>query len=184
MIFISKSRQQNFWLKFWNLLPGWKWLFNNAICPDFCLLWYQLTAGEVHPVTTWWLQMPCRHQGICSPHINLNSAFVMSIVWRLLKLCASYYSYGDINSSPPSAAYMRRWTGSALAQVMACRLMAPSHYLNQCWHIVNWTLRSKLQWNFNRNSNIFIEENTIENVIWDFSTKLSSRRCVNTCTRW
>ena len=25
---------------------------------------------------------------------------------------------------------------------------APSHYLNKCWHIVNWTLRNKLQWNF------------------------------------
>ena len=25
--------------------------------------------------------------------------------------------------------------------------MAPSHYLNQCWNIVNWTLGNKLQWN-------------------------------------
>ena len=24
----------------------------------------------------------------------------------------------------------------------------PSHYLNQCWNIVNWTLGNKLQWNF------------------------------------
>ena len=23
---------------------------------------------------------------------------------------------------------------------------APSHYLNQCWIIVNWTLRNKVQW--------------------------------------
>ena len=35
---------------------------------------------------------------------------------------------------------------------------APSHYLNQCWNIVNWTLRNKLQWNFNRSSNIVIQE--------------------------
>ena len=42
---------------------------------------------------------------------------------------------------------------------------APSHYLNQCWNIVYWTLRNKLQWNFNRNSNIFIVENTFENVV-------------------
>ena len=28
-----------------------------------------------------------------------------------------------VNSSPPSAAYMRWWTGSALVQVMACRLV-------------------------------------------------------------
>ena len=33
-------------------------------------------------------------------------------------------------------------TGSPLVQVMACSLMAPSHYLNQCWLIINellWT---------------------------------------------
>ena len=28
----------------------------------------------------------------------------------------------------------------------------PSHYLNQCWVIVNWTLRNKLQWNFDQNT--------------------------------
>ena len=37
-----------------------------------------------------------------------------------------------------------------------------SHYLNQCWNIVNWTLRNKFQWNFNRNSNIFIYENRMK----------------------
>ena len=25
--------------------------------------------------------------------------------------------------------------------------LAPSHYLNQCWIIVSWTLRDRLQWN-------------------------------------
>ena len=33
---------------------------------------------------------------------------------------------------------------------------APRHYLNQCWVIVNWTLRNKIQWNISRNLNIFI----------------------------
>ena len=45
----------------------------------------------------------------------------------------------------------------------------PSHYPNQCWNIVNWTYRNKPQWNFNRNSNIFIEENTFGNVVWEMS---------------
>ena len=36
---------------------------------------------------------------------------------------------------------------------------APSHYLNQCWNIVNWAPRNTLQWNFNQNSCIFIQEN-------------------------
>ena len=29
----------------------------------------------------------------------------------------------EFNSSPPSAAYMRQWTGSILVQIMACRLV-------------------------------------------------------------
>ena len=36
--------------------------------------------------------------------------------------------------------------------------LVPSLYLNQCWLIVNSTLRNKLQRNFNRNPNIFIQE--------------------------
>ena len=37
--------------------------------------------------------------------------------------------------------------------------VAPSHYLNQCWLIVNWTHMSKLQWNFNQNTKLFIHKN-------------------------
>ena len=73
-------------------------------------------------------------------------------------------------SSSPSAAYMRRRTGSALVQIMACRLFG----VNQCWLIVNWTLRNKFQWNFNQIANTFIEENAFENVV----CKSSRGRCV------
>ena len=31
----------------------------------------------------------------------------------------------------------------------------------------NWTLGNKLQWNLNRNLNIFIQENAFENVVWE-----------------
>ena len=36
-------------------------------------------------------------------------------------------------------------------------LSTPGHYLNQCWHIVNWTIGNKFQWNINRNFHIFIQ---------------------------
>ena len=49
-------------------------------------------------------------------------------------------------------------------------LSAPSHYLNQCWNIVNWTLRNKFQWNCNRNSNIFIQENAFENIVCEMAS--------------
>ena len=38
--------------------------------------------------------------------------------------------------------------------------LAQSYYLNQCQVIVNWTLRNKLQWNFNQNS-IFYQRKCI-----------------------
>ena len=44
-------------------------------------------------------------------------------------------------------------------------MSAPSHYLNQCWNIINWTLRNKLRWYFNWNPYFFIQENTFENVV-------------------
>ena len=57
-------------------------------------------------------------------------------------------------------------------------LSAPSHYLNQCWNFVYWTLRNKLQWNFNWNSNIFIQENAFESVVWEMAAILSRPQCV------
>ena len=43
--------------------------------------------------------------------------------------------------------------------------LVPSHYLNQCWVIVNWTLMNKLQLNFHPNTNLFIHENASENIV-------------------
>ena len=53
------------------------------------------------------------------------------------------YTKCVLNSSSPSAAYMRRWTKSACS--------APSHYPNQCRLIVNCQ---------------FIHANAYENVVW------------------
>ena len=45
------------------------------------------------------------------------------------------------NSLRPSDAIWWHRSGSTLAQVMACCLTTPSHYLNQCWLII-----SEVQW--------------------------------------
>ena len=60
--------------------------------------------------------------------------------------------------------------------------LAPGHYLNERWVIVNWTLRNKFQWNFNQNTEIFIHENASENIICKMSAILSRGRWVNTTT--
>ena len=54
----------------------------------------------------------------------------------------------------------------------------PSHFLNQCWNIVNWTFGNKLQWNFNQNLNILIQEIVFENVVWKTAAILSRPQCV------
>ena len=53
--------------------------------------------------------------------------------------------------------------------------LAPSHYMIQC---CNWTIRNERQWNCNRNSYIFIQENPFENVVWKMAAILSRPQCV------
>ena len=80
----------------------------------------------------------------------------------------------------PSDEYMRQltvsqhWFRSGLVT-----WPAPSHDLNQCWDILNWTLGNKIQWNLNRYSNIFIQENGFENIVWKMAAILSRPQCIN-----
>ena len=89
-----------------------------------------------------------------------------------------------INTWWPSDAIWIHRFGSTLAQVMAwCHdpwsYLAPSHYLNQCWFIVNWTLGTKLKWSFNKNTKLFFNENASENIVCEMAVILSRGRWVN-----
>ena len=53
-----------------------------------------------------------------------------------------------------------------------------SHYRNQCWNTVNSNLRNTFQWNLERNSNIFIQENVFESVVCEMASILSRPQCV------
>ena len=44
---------------------------------------------------------------------------------------------------------------------------------------IDWTLMNKFQWNFNQNSNIFIQENVFERVVCEMAAMLSGSQCVN-----
>ena len=57
---------------------------------------------------------------------------------------------------------------------------AASHYLNQCWSIVNLTFGNKFQLNFNQNSNIFLQQNTCEKDVYKMVSIWSRTQCVNT----
>ena len=99
---------------------------------------------------------------------------------------ARYPGSRRVNSLRPSDAYLHQQTNHHWFRQCIVAWPAPSHYLNQCWNIVNWTLGNKLQWNFNRNSNIFIQEIAFENVVCEMASILSRPQCVylDPCLTW
>ena len=70
-----------------------------------------------------------------------------------------------VNSLRPGDAYMCQKTNHHGFRQWLVTWLAPSHYLNQCWNIVNWNLRNKLQWNLKQNSYIFIEKNACKSSV-------------------
>ena len=57
-----------------------------------------------------------------------------------------------VNTLWPSDAIWRHRSGSTLAQVMACCLTAPSHYLDQCWLNNSAVHQHSSEGNFTRNT--------------------------------
>ena len=99
------------------------------------------------------------------------------------------YTYHDKFASIIFVFYLVIWVNTILSIFIAYILIvaylhslqacpAPNHYLNQCWLIVNYTLRNKLQWNLHQNSKFFNEVNAFENVVCNFPAKFSMGRWV------
>ena len=64
--------------------------------------------------------------------------------------------------------------------IVFCIIYPTKYHLNQWWNNVNYTLRNKLQLNFNRNLNIFIPENADENAVCEIVAILFQPQYVNT----
>ena len=65
---------------------------------------------------------------------------MVSFIGTRAPVAASLTNKSLLHSLWPSDAMWRQRSGSTLAQVMACCLAAPSHYLNQCWLIISEVL--------------------------------------------
>ena len=78
--------------------------------------------------------------------------FVSFLTHLILKHEQSAPMALSINSLRPSDAIWWHRSGSTLAQVMACCLMAPSHYLNQCWLIISKIQLHSSDGNFTRDT--------------------------------
>ena len=81
------------------------------------------------------------HNKICHNLINKITIFQ----WCFL----DYF-----NSFGPSDAIWRQRSGSTLAQVMACCLTAPSHYLNQCSLMISKIQSHSSNVNFTRDTSV------------------------------
>ena len=91
-----------------------------------------------------WFEMPLhslwRHCNGSVPWGRFSTDLHHSIT--CIKKSREMWIYSDfLNSLWPSDAIRWQRSGSTLAQVMACCLMAPSHYLNQSWLMI-----SEVQW--------------------------------------
>ena len=95
--------------------------------------------------------------------------------YLLLRVCTTI----NVNSSPHSAAYMRRWIGSALLQIMVCRLFGTKPLSEQTFCYSQelspgpLVYGNKLQWNFNRNRKLFIHGNASEYIVCEMAAILS-----------
>ena len=98
--------------------------------------------------------------------------------------CNELLLFTAVNSLWPDDAIWRQRSESALAQVMACCLTAPSHYLNQCWFII-----SKVQWHpseskFRKNTSDINHWKNFEIFLSKFSFKYPMGQWVNSLALW
>ena len=66
---------------------------------------------------------------------------------------------------------------------MACCLTGAKPSSEPMLKYIKWTLGNKLQWNSNRNFNIFIQESAFENAVRKMAAILSRPECVNKLRR-
>ena len=99
----------------------------NSHCPR----WHRsLLYHLVDPEASLWNSCFCPFQPKSSFHLAPNQSDRSSNTMLPLqknnseKLICGHTSLSSLKTSPPSAAYMRRWTGSALIQIMACLLFS------------------------------------------------------------
>ena len=76
-------------------------------------------------------------------------------IWKSVPQFATVGNH--LNSLRPSDAIWRHRSGSTLAQVMACCLMEPSHYLNQYWLIITNIQFHSSDGNFTRDTSAINE---------------------------
>ena len=136
----------HFWLNLWCIGDviikiGWNRNWYDRKCKKICfnLIWNLIKGSLLGWVpclegSHWIMPFKCQHDHTTNTidSLWLSDAIFFYAIWR-------------------------HRSGSTLAQVMACCLMASSHYLNQCWLIISKVLwYSSSEGNFIRDTSATI----------------------------
>ena len=101
----------------------------------------------------------CVSSALSIERIQQRSVSLLTLWGRVTHICVSKQTIvGSENGLSPGRGQVIIWTCAGL--------------------LVIWTFGNKLQWNFNKNSYIFIQENAFENVVWKMATISSRPQCV------
>ena len=111
---------------------------------------------------------------LCNTSRNINQKKLKH--WCQLLLNHIYF----INSLWPTYAIWRHISGSTLAQVIAKCLKAPSHYLNQCWLLINKVLWHSPESNSTAKVQATIVHNELESYYLKITVKSPRGHCVIT----
>ena len=111
--------------------------WSYGLMPVWLVGRYQANTWTIHDVPNSPMYNIC-----CSTSQKLHSSEEDGQNKKAEQNCVhNLWSTLRFNSLWPRDAIWRQRSWSTLAQVMACCLTAPSHYLNQCWLII-----SEVQW--------------------------------------
>ena len=120
----------------WFILYFYKVLQRASITTSSITMWYWIWHNNDNSTTNIKLWTSKRWPLSCC--CKLFGVFLWYFCENLLHYTVTLYY---VNSLWPSDAIWWLGSGSTLAQVMSCCLVAPSHYLNQYWLII-----TKVQW--------------------------------------
>ena len=167
--YVSACRQRNpqlgmAWTMPRNGLDGWRIIYDNlVVLQDISAIrMFKICADQ--PLSTCWLQMSW-HQDISNHH----AGFILKIVFKFYINHVMYLALQplnklswEVNSLWLSDAIWRHRSWSTLAQVRACCLTAPSHYLNQCWLMASMDQWHLSKGNFTRDTPAIIHKNQLQ----------------------
>ena len=139
----------------------------------FDIVLYSVRVWNWNPVMQWqkWISSD-QHRDYSAVLFYFVDHIHMILSPIFVKIASLELGQG-LNSFPPCAAYMCQWIGSALVQIMACRLFSHTPFSR------TFLVYCQFQGNFNTDTKIFFPENVSENIVCEMAAILTRGRWVN-----